>query len=58
MFKTDDHFILSEELYGGMNRLFKHIGNNFAIELTFTNCSDMKKVEAAIKPNTKVRFLC
>lgn len=54
IFKSGDHVIISEQLYGGSNNLFKYMESNFGIQVSFINCSSPKKVEAAIKSNTKV----
>lgn len=53
LFKSGDHVIISEDLYGGTFRLFNDIYSVYGIESTFVDTSDLKAVEAAIADNTK-----
>lgn len=53
LFKPGDHIILSEDLYGGTFRLFDEVYKIFNIESSFIDTSNINKVKAAIKENTK-----
>lgn len=55
--KSGDHLICSDDVYGGTYRLFDKVLSRFGIEFTFMDLSDLKKVEAAIRPNTKVLWI-
>src|SRR5437016_135112 len=55
--KAGDHVIVSDNTYGGTNRLFKRVLANYGIEFEFVDTSDVTKVEAAIKDNTKMVFV-
>ncbi|MGL5150686.1 MAG: trans-sulfuration enzyme family protein [Clostridium sp.] len=57
LFKSGDHIILSEDLYGGTFRLFDEIYNIYGIEASFVNTSDLYEVEKSIKQNTKCIFI-
>lgn len=53
LFKTGDHVILSEDLYGGTFRLFNDIYSVYGVESTFVDTSDINKVKDSIRENTK-----
>lgn len=53
LFKSGDHIILSEDLYGGTSRLFEKIYINFGIESSFVDTTNLDEVNSAIKKNTK-----
>jgi cystathionine gamma-lyase/cystathionine beta-lyase/cystathionine gamma-lyase/homocysteine desulfhydrase len=55
--KAGDHVIVSDNTYGGTNRLFKSVLANYGIEFTFVDTSEVTNVEAAIKENTRMVFL-
>ncbi len=52
---TGSHVIASDDLYGGSYRLFERVRRRSAgLDFTFMDMSDTAKIEAAIKPNTKM----
>jgi cystathionine beta-lyase/cystathionine gamma-synthase len=55
--KAGDHVIVSDNTYGGTNRLFKRVLANYGIEFEFVDTSDVTNVEAAIKDNTRLVFV-
>src|SRR2546423_4703832 len=55
--KAGDHVIVSDNTYGGTNRLFKRVLANYNIEFDFVDTSDITNVEAAIKENTRMVFV-
>ena len=55
--KAGDHVIVSDNTYGGTNRLFKLVLANYGIEFEFVDTSDVTNVEAAIKDNTRMVFV-
>lgn len=57
LFKSGDHIIVTEDLYGGTYRLFEQIFQQFGLEFTYVDTSDNSLVEAAIRPNTKALFI-
>ncbi|MFZ3172609.1 MAG: PLP-dependent aspartate aminotransferase family protein [Carboxydocellales bacterium] len=57
LFRPGDHLIVSDDLYGGTYRLFEQIFNNFGLEFTFVDTSDLTAVEAKLKQNTKAVFI-
>src|SRR2546426_12291089 len=55
--KAGDHVIVSENTYGGTNRLFKRVLANYGIEFEFVDTSEVTNVEAAIRNNTRMVFV-
>jgi cystathionine gamma-lyase len=54
---SGDHIICSDDVYGGTFRLFDKILTRFGLTFTFMDLSDLAKVEAAVKPNTKMLWI-
>ena len=50
------HLITSQTVYGGTYALFKNILPRRGIETSFVNINDLKAVEAAITPKTKMIY--
>lgn len=55
LLKPGDHFISCLEQYGGTRMLFLDYAEAQAMTVDFIDTTDVQKVEAAIRPNTKVR---
>src|SRR5512138_2863352 len=53
LFKQGDHLIVTEDLYGGTYRLFEQIFQQFGLEFSYVDTSDIAVVTKAIRPNTK-----
>src|SRR6476659_121153 len=53
MFKSGDHIVCGENVYGGTFRLFDRILQHFGLEFTFVDTRDAQRVDDACKPNTK-----
>lgn len=52
-----DHIITFDDVYGGTNRLFRNLLEPRGFELSFIDLTDIKKLKAALKPNTKLIWL-
>jgi cystathionine beta-lyase/cystathionine gamma-synthase len=57
LLKAGDHIISGDDVYGGTYRLLQNVMTEFGIEVTFLRLDNRKKIEAAIKPNTKMIWL-
>jgi cystathionine gamma-lyase len=57
LFKSGDHIICSDDVYGGTFRLFDKVLTRFNLEFTFMDLSDLSAVEKAVKPNTKMIWI-
>jgi cystathionine beta-lyase/cystathionine gamma-synthase len=54
MFKSGDHVVCGNNLYGGVPRLFNQVLADFGMEFTYVDTSDVKNVEHAIRKNTRM----
>jgi len=58
LLKTGDHVVAGDDLYGGSYRLMENVRKDtMGLEFDFVDFSDPAKVEAAIKPNTKMLWV-
>ena len=55
--KSGDHIICSDDVYGGTFRLFDKVLTRFGLSFTFMDLRDLKKVDDAFKPNTKMLWI-
>jgi len=54
MFRSGDHVICGENVYGGTPRLFNQIVTRYGIEFSYVDTSDPENVGRAIRPSTKL----
>ncbi len=57
MYKSGDHVVCGNDLYGGVPRLFNQFLANFGMEFTYVDTSDAKNVERAIRKNTRMVYI-
>lgn len=57
MFKSGDHIVFTDDVYGGSYRLMTKVLTRFNINVTFVDTSDPEKVKAAIQENTVAIFV-
>jgi len=57
LLEAGDHVISGDDVYGGTYRLFQDVMRNFGLEFTFLRMNDRKRLEEAIKPNTRMLWL-
>lgn len=55
--KSGDHIIISNNVYGGTYRLYELVLKDFGLDYSWVNTSDLKNIEDAIQPNTKLVFV-
>ena len=53
LFKSGDHLLLGEDLYGGTYRLLNSVFARFGIVASYVDTTDPALVEASLKDNTK-----
>ena len=51
---SGDHVVSSDDVYGGVSRLFNRILSRFNLTFTYVDSSNADNVKNAIKPNTKL----
>jgi cystathionine gamma-synthase/cystathionine beta-lyase len=57
LFKSGDHLLVTEDLYGGTYRLFEKIFQQYGLEFTYVDTSDTAAVRAALRPATRGLFV-
>ncbi|XP_055526270.1 cystathionine gamma-lyase [Wyeomyia smithii] len=57
MLQAGDHIVAGDDLYGGTNRLLRKVALKMNISIDFVDCTNIAKVEAAVKPNTKLFWI-
>ncbi len=57
MYKSGDHIVCGNDLYGGVPRLFNQVLANFGMEFTYVDTADAKNVERAIRKNTRMVYI-
>jgi cystathionine gamma-lyase/cystathionine beta-lyase/cystathionine gamma-lyase/homocysteine desulfhydrase len=57
MYKSGDHVVCGNDLYGGVPRLFNQVLANFDMEFSYVDTSDAKNVERAIRKNTRMVYI-
>ena len=56
LLRPGDHVIVSQAVYGGVFRLTTQLLVHFGLEFSYVDTSNLAKVQAAIKPNTKMIY--
>jgi cystathionine beta-lyase/cystathionine gamma-synthase len=57
LFKSGDHLIVTEDLYGGTCRLFDRIFSQYGLSFSYVDTSDAAAVKAAVTPATRALFV-
>ena len=57
LFKSGDHLIVTEDLYGGTCRLFDKIFGQYGLSFSYVDTSDTAAVAAALLPSTRGVFV-
>ncbi|VVC32717.1 Pyridoxal phosphate-dependent transferase, subdomain 2,Pyridoxal phosphate-dependent transferase [Cinara cedri] len=57
LLKAGDHVVCGDDMYGGTNRYFRNIASKFGLKFTMIDMTDLKNVENAILPETKLVWL-
>jgi cystathionine gamma-lyase len=57
LFSAGDHIVSSDDVYGGVSRLFDQYLSRQGMEFTYVDSSFPEKVEAAIRPNTRMIWI-
>jgi cystathionine beta-lyase/cystathionine gamma-synthase len=57
MYKSGDHVVAGNDLYGGVPRLFNQVLTGYGFEFTYVDTSSAKNVERAIRPSTRMVYV-
>jgi len=55
--KAGDHIVISNNVYGGTYRLYELNMKNYGLDFSWVDSTDIKNVENAIRPNTKMIYV-
>jgi len=55
--QSGDHVVCSDDVYGGVSRLYNNLIVNYNISFTYVNSSNPQDVEDAIQENTKLIWI-
>jgi len=53
LFRSGDHIVCAENMYGGTPRLFDRILGNFGLGFTYVDTRDPQRIEDALTPSTR-----
>jgi cystathionine beta-lyase/cystathionine gamma-synthase len=57
MYKSGDHVVCGNDLYGGVPRLFNQVLTSFGMEFTYVDTTDPRNVDRAIRKNTRMVYV-
>jgi cystathionine beta-lyase/cystathionine gamma-synthase len=57
MYKSGDHVVCGNNLYGGVPRLFNQVLSGYGFEFTYVDSSKVRDVERAIRKNTRMVYI-
>jgi cystathionine gamma-synthase len=57
LFKTGDHILVSDDLYGGTYRLFAHAEKHFNLSFTYFDSQNIDSIAPLITPSTRAIFI-
>lgn len=52
-----DHVVVTKDIYGGTYNFVTQMGPRFGISYDFVDCTDLARIEASIRPNTKAIYV-
>lgn len=57
LLKAGDHVVACDDVYGGTFRLFRRVLEQYGLQFTFVNMTDLDATRRAIQPNTKMLWV-
>jgi len=57
LFRAGDHIVCTENVYGGVFRLFDKILQHYGLQFTYVDTRDPQRIADAMKPNTRLVFV-
>ena len=57
LLESGDHVVAGEDVYGGTHRIFTQVYQDYDLEFTFVDMTDLEAIEAAFEPNTALLWL-
>ncbi|XP_075974640.1 cystathionine gamma-lyase-like isoform X2 [Anticarsia gemmatalis] len=57
LLSAGDHVVCCDDVYGGINRLFRNVVQRMGIEISFADFTNLEKVEKVFQANTKMVWM-
>src|SRR3954469_12271508 len=57
MYKSGDHIVCGNNLYGGVPRLFDQVLSGYGFEFSYVDTSDAENVERALRRSTRMVYV-
>lgn len=57
MYKSGDHVVCGNDLYGGVPRLFNQVLSGYGFQFSYVDTTDPRNVERAIRKNTRMVYV-
>jgi cystathionine beta-lyase/cystathionine gamma-synthase len=57
LLESGDHVVAGEDVYGGTHRLFRQVYEDYDLEFSFVDTTDLGAVEGAVQPNTELLWV-
>lgn len=57
LFSAGDHFIFTDDVYGGSFRVMTKVFSRFGIDVTFVDTTNLDEIKSSILPNTKAIYV-
>jgi cystathionine gamma-lyase len=57
LLKSQDHIVVSSDVYGGTYRLFENVLSDYKLEFTFTDTTNTNNIKESLRENTKMIWI-
>ncbi|MBI4788289.1 MAG: cystathionine gamma-synthase [Chloroflexi bacterium] len=57
LLQAGDHVVVCDDVYGGTYRLFRNVLENYQLQFTFVDMTDLNATARAFRPNTRMVWL-
>jgi cystathionine beta-lyase/cystathionine gamma-synthase len=57
LLRPGDHVVTGDDLYGGTHRLFRRVLENYGLEFSFVDTTDLDAVVSALRSNTRMVWI-
>lgn len=57
LLESGDHVVTGEDVYGGTHRIFTQVYEEYDVEFSFVDMTDLDEIEAAFQENTELLWL-
>ncbi len=57
LLKAGDHIVACDDVYGGTYRLFRQVLENYGLDFSFVDMTDLDATARALRPNTRILWI-